>query len=106
MIVAVIGVVIPVSSAILLLLLCAVIVIVVVVQRRRRKRDDWEIDYNELDIKDQLGAGGFGEVHRAMWKGTDVAVKVMAADQLTKEMQRNFQEEVPSASLCSAAFRP
>ncbi len=41
-----------------------------------------------------LGAGGYGEVYRAMWKGTDVAVKLMTSEMVTKEMQKDFFEEV------------
>ncbi len=29
-----------------------------------------------------------------MWKGTEVAVKKIAAEQITREMQRNFNDEV------------
>lgn len=41
-----------------------------------------------------LGSGGYGEVYRAVWKGTDVAVKKMTSEAVTKDMQRNFIDEV------------
>ncbi len=36
----------------------------------------------------------YGEVHKALWKGTEVAVKVMAAEKITKDMEKSFQDEV------------
>lgn len=37
----------------------------------------------------------FGQVYKAVWKGTEVAVKVMLNDSnSTREMERNFKEEV------------
>ncbi len=45
-----------------------------------------------------LGAGGYGEVHRAMWKGTEVAVKTITSEVVTKEMQKNFIDEVSSVT--------
>ncbi len=51
-------------------------------------------DHTELEMGDLLGAGGYGEVYRAMWKGTDVAVKMMTSEVVTKEMQKGFVEEV------------
>ncbi len=37
----------------------------------------WEIDRNELEWESstKLGAGAFGEVMKAKWRGTPVAVK-------------------------------
>lgn len=40
----------------------------------------------------------FGEVHKAKWRGTDVAVKVMHSKDITKDMERNFKEEVRSVA--------
>ena len=34
------------------------------------------IPCNEIDMKEVIGIGGFGKVHRAVYKGEDVAVKV------------------------------
>jgi hypothetical protein len=33
-------------------------------------------------------------VNKATWKGTEVAVKVMASDKITKDMEKNFKDEV------------
>lgn len=35
-----------------------------------------EIDYNELEMLDVIGVGGFGKVHRAKYRNEVVAVKV------------------------------
>lgn len=40
----------------------------------------WKIDYNELEMKETLGRGFYGEVKKALWKGTEVAVKVIYRD--------------------------
>lgn len=37
----------------------------------------WEVDRKELDIKERVGVGATAHVHRAIWHGTDVAVKRM-----------------------------
>jgi mitogen-activated protein kinase kinase kinase 9 len=34
-----------------------------------------EIDFNEIDLKEVIGVGGFGKVHRAYWGADIVAVK-------------------------------
>ncbi len=53
-----------------------------------------EIDIRELEMGEILGVGGYGEVRKALWKGTEVAVKTMASERITKQMKRNYVEEV------------
>ncbi len=49
---------------------------------------------SELEFGEQLGQGGNGQVHKGLWKGTEVAIKMMSADQVSRDMERNFKEEV------------
>jgi hypothetical protein len=35
----------------------------------------YQIPYEDLDVQDQIGGGGFSLVHRGFWKGTPVAIK-------------------------------
>jgi preprotein translocase subunit YajC len=91
---AILGSVIPVVALLLLVLVCILVAFFLFIERRTRRTDDWELDINELDMGDQLGIGGHGVVHKAIWKGTEVAVKMMAASAVTRELERNFKEEV------------
>jgi hypothetical protein len=61
------GVALPVAAVVLVLLACIVLLLLMMVLRRR-EQDGWEINYEELEMGDVLGSGGFGEVYRAMWK--------------------------------------
>ncbi len=47
-----------------------------------------------MEMGELIGVGGFGEVRRAIWKGTDVAVKMLSRDHITKDMKNKFIEEV------------
>ncbi|XP_010520736.1 PREDICTED: serine/threonine-protein kinase CTR1-like [Tarenaya hassleriana] len=56
---------------------------------------DWlEISWNELHIKERVGAGSFGTVHRAEWHGSDVAVKVLSVQDFHDDQFREFLREV------------
>lgn len=39
-----------------------------------------EIEYSELELREVIGVGGFGKVHRAYWVGEEVAVKAARQD--------------------------
>ncbi|ELR13222.1 serine/threonine kinase [Acanthamoeba castellanii str. Neff] len=83
-----------VLPAIALLVIAVVIIAVLLVTMRRRKiHDDWEIAYEELDVGDMLGRGGYGEVYKAKWKGSEVAVKVMGAGTISKDGRERFVNE-------------
>ncbi|AGO85889.2 Serine/threonine protein kinase [Pandoravirus salinus] len=87
----------PTLTVVLAMAACAALVIALAIVYRGRRANgdsDWEISYDELEVGESLGSGGYGEVRRAVWKGTDVAVKSMSADRVTREMERNFCEEV------------
>jgi len=40
-----------------------------------------------------VGAGGYGEVFKAHWKGTKVAVKTILANSSSRELKQKFKEE-------------
>lgn len=51
-----------------------------------------EIDYGELVVKEVIGVGGFGKVHRAYWSSEEVAVK--AARQNPEEKIEDTRKNV------------
>lgn len=56
---------------------------------------DWlEISWDELRIKERVGAGSFGTVHRAEWHGSDVAVKVLTVQDFHDDQLKEFLREV------------
>ncbi|XP_065880355.1 serine/threonine-protein kinase CTR1 isoform X1 [Euphorbia lathyris] len=56
---------------------------------------DWlEISWDELYIKERVGAGSFGTVHRAEWHGSDVAVKVLTVQDFHDDQLKEFLREV------------
>jgi len=98
---AIVGIVIgSVSGVVLLaflLLILVVLVLAYVIKSRSEPDDDWNIAFDELEIGEQLGAGGYGTVHKAKWKGGDVAVKVMT-DPDSKAARDSFANEMRAMS--------
>ncbi|XVE96503.1 hypothetical protein REPUB_Repub02eG0228000 [Reevesia pubescens] len=56
--------------------------------------DDLDIPWSDLVLRDRIGAGSFGTVHRAEWNGSDVAVKILMEQDLHGERFKEFLREV------------
>ena len=55
---------------------------------------DWHIPMEEIEIGDRLGAGSFGEVKYGIWKGTEVAVKIIFDIDSNSSALEEFYAEV------------
>ncbi|XP_059462437.1 serine/threonine-protein kinase CTR1 isoform X2 [Corylus avellana] len=53
-----------------------------------------DIPWSDLVLKERIGAGSFGTVHRADWNGSDVAVKILMEQDFHAERHREFLREV------------
>ncbi|KDP45024.1 hypothetical protein JCGZ_01524 [Jatropha curcas] len=58
------------------------------------EEEDLEIPWSELDLKEKIGEGSFGTVHRADWRGSDVAVKILIEQDYHAERFNEFLREV------------
>ncbi|GMI96635.1 SUGAR-INSENSITIVE 1, CONSTITUTIVE TRIPLE RESPONSE 1 [Hibiscus trionum] len=56
--------------------------------------DDFDIPWSDIVLKERIGAGSFGTVHRAEWNGSDVAVKILMEQDLHAERFKEFLREV------------
>lgn len=56
--------------------------------------DGWEIDKEEIVLGPRIGIGSFGEVYRAQWRETEVAVKVFLDQEFGVRMLESFRKEV------------
>ncbi|KAK8914622.1 Serine/threonine-protein kinase EDR1 [Platanthera zijinensis] len=55
---------------------------------------EWEIPWEDLQIGERIGLGSYGEVYRADWNGTDVAVKKFLDQDLSGDALELFRCEV------------
>ncbi|XP_052174456.1 serine/threonine-protein kinase CTR1 isoform X2 [Diospyros lotus] len=65
-------------------------------QRREISLDveDLDIPWSDLVLKERIGSGSFGTVHRADWHGSDVAVKILMDQDLHPGRLKEFLREV------------
>lgn len=56
--------------------------------------EDLDIPWSDLILKERIGAGSFGTVHRADWNGSDVAVKILMEQDFHAERFTEFLREV------------
>jgi len=54
----------------------------------------WELSEDEVEVTERIGAGNFGEVFRGRLWGSDVAVKLMRATEVTSKEVESLQDEV------------
>ncbi|GAB4833479.1 copper transport protein ctr1 [Ancistrocladus abbreviatus] len=56
--------------------------------------EDLDIPWSDLVLKERIGAGSFGTVHRAEWHGSEVAVKILMEQDFRAERFKEFLREV------------
>eukprot|EP01088_Endostelium_zonatum_P006348 TRINITY_DN18468_c0_g1_i1.p1 TRINITY_DN18468_c0_g1~~TRINITY_DN18468_c0_g1_i1.p1 ORF type:complete len:1043 (-),score=184.05 TRINITY_DN18468_c0_g1_i1:31-3159(-) len=54
----------------------------------------WEIDWDEIQLEEKIGQGGFGVVYKGSWRGTTVAVKKLLNDDMDEADYKEFVREV------------
>jgi serine/threonine protein kinase len=54
----------------------------------------WDINVEEVKFGGRVGIGSFGEVYRGMWRGTEVAIKKLIDQEITRASKQEFIGEV------------
>lgn len=60
-----VGIILPVAGVIACFLLTLICVLILIIGRSKRQLNDWEIDYDELEMGEHLGTGGYGRMYRS-----------------------------------------
>nr|KAJ0225584.1 hypothetical protein LSAT_V11C100017380 [Lactuca sativa] len=55
---------------------------------------NYEIVWEDLITKEQIGQGSFGTVYRALWYGSDVAIKLFEYQEYPDDVMVSFKQEV------------
>ncbi|KAK6916770.1 Serine-threonine/tyrosine-protein kinase, catalytic domain [Dillenia turbinata] len=56
--------------------------------------DVWEIDVNLLKFENKVASGSYGDLYKGTYCSQEVAIKVLKAERVTSELQREFAQEV------------
>ena len=74
-----------------------------------------QVEYSELSLGEIVSQGGFSVVHRGVWRGTQVAIKVIVDPVITPELRQEFENEIMMLNylrhphtilLMAASFKP
>ena len=55
---------------------------------------DLSIDPSQIQLGERIGIGSYGEVHRGLWRGTEVAVKRFLDQDVSPHLMSEFTCEV------------
>ncbi|XP_057805916.1 serine/threonine-protein kinase STY46-like isoform X2 [Salvia miltiorrhiza] len=56
--------------------------------------DVWEIDPQLLKFESKVASGSYGDLYRGTYRSQDVAIKILKAERLNTELQKEFAQEV------------
>lgn len=59
-----------------------------------QRKDPWEVDWNQLELREKVGEGASGQVFRGSLWGSEVAVKKMHCEDITPNLLRALRKEV------------
>jgi len=63
-------------------------------EAKERNVEIWKIDFHDMRLGTLIGRGGFGEVYRGTWRGTDVAIKMLLEQNVEQSVLDAFCDEV------------
>ncbi|KAL8228348.1 hypothetical protein R6Q57_015932 [Mikania cordata] len=56
--------------------------------------DEWEIDPEVLTLDHKVASGSYGDLYKGTYRGQEVAIKMLKAENITTNMQQDFVQEV------------
>jgi serine/threonine protein kinase len=56
--------------------------------------DVQEINYEEIEIENKIGQGGFSMIYKGEWNSLPVAVKIIFDPNVTEELLNEFNNEI------------
>ena len=58
-----------------------------------------EITFEEIEVENKIGQGGFSVIHRGLWRSIPVAVKIIFDPNVTEDLLNEFNNEIKMLSL-------
>ncbi|EPS65901.1 hypothetical protein M569_08870, partial [Genlisea aurea] len=56
--------------------------------------DVWEIDPHLLEFEAKVASGSYGDLYKGIYRSQEVAIKILKAECVTEELQKEFAQEV------------